>query len=102
MSRVLTVAHARVAAADEAEYLDLLEVLTRRLAARGQHLWLFRERGVAGSFMEFTEGSDEATHRAAGPADPEEAAIEARLAVLATYLETRSVRWDEVSFRTTG
>lgn len=99
MSRVLTVAHARVAAADEAEYLALLEVLTRRLALRGQHLWLFRERGAPGGFLEFTEGADDATHRVAGPADGEEAALEARLAVLATYLETRSTRWDEVSFR---
>lgn len=96
MPRVLTAARVRVAEEHEAEYLGLLEVLTRRLAARGQHLWVFRDRDDPRVFLEFTEGQDDATHRAAGPADAEEAALEARLAAVATYDDTRHARWDEV------
>lgn len=96
MGRLLTAARARVAAGHEAEYLGLLEVLARRLAARGQHLWVFRARDEAGVFLEFTEGQDPATHRSRGPADPAEAEIEARLARLATYDESRDAHWDEV------
>ncbi len=98
MPRVLTAARARVAAEHEAEYLGLLEVLTRRLAARGQHLWVFQDRSDPRIFLEFTEGTDDASHRAAGPADAEEATLEGRLLALATYDEARHVRWDEVSF----
>lgn len=96
MGRVLTAARARVSAEHEAEYLGLLEVLAQRLAARGQHLWVFRARDEQGVFLEFTEGRDDATHRVRGPADSEEAALEARLAQVAAYNETRDAQWDEV------
>jgi hypothetical protein len=96
VGRVLTAARARVAAGHEAEYLGLLEVLAQRLAARGQHLWVFRARDEPGIFLEFTEARDEATHRARGPADAEEAELEARLARLATYDESRDAHWDEI------
>jgi hypothetical protein len=96
MARVLTAARVSVAAEHEAEYLGLLEVLARRLAARGQHLWAFRAREEPGVFLEFTEGRDEATHRSRGPADAAEADIEARLARLARYDHSRHAQWDEV------
>jgi hypothetical protein len=96
VGRVLTAARVRVAAGHEAEYLGLLEVLAQRLAARGQHLWVFRAREEPGIFLEFTEGRDEATHRTRGPADADEADLEARLARLASYDESRTARWDEV------
>jgi len=93
---VLTAARVRVAAGHEAEYLGLLEVLAQRLAARGQHLWVFRAREAPGVFLEFTEGQDETTHRMQGPADAVEADLEARLARLVSYDESRTARWDEV------
>ncbi|HET9133797.1 MAG TPA: hypothetical protein VFN90_05810 [Gemmatimonadales bacterium] len=94
MPRVLTAARARVAAEHEAEYLAILEVLARRRRARGPHLWVFRARDEAQAFLEFREGADDA---ALEPADAEEAALEARLAVLATYdASTRHARWDEI------
>ncbi len=96
MGRVLTAARVRVAAEHEAEYLGLLEVLAQRLAARGQHLWVFRARADSGVFLEFTEGRDDATHRVHGPVDAEEAEIAARLARVATYDESRDAEWDEV------
>lgn len=96
MGRVLTAARARVSAEHEVEYLGLLEVLAQRLAARGQHLWVFRARAEQGVFLEFAEGRDDATHRVRGPADAEEAELEARLARLASYDESRDAQWDEV------
>jgi hypothetical protein len=93
---VLTAARVRVAAEHEVEYLGLLEVLAQRLAARGQHLWVFRARGEAGVFLEFTEGKDDTSHRVRGPADQDEAELEARLARIATYDESREAQWDEV------
>jgi hypothetical protein len=56
--------------------------------------WMAADAGTV--FPEFTEGRDDATHRVRGPADSEEAALEARLAQVAAYNETRDAQWDEV------
>jgi len=97
--RVLTAARVAVSADRTADWLAVIEVLARRLAARGQHLWIFRSAEAPGVFLEFTEGQDGATHRAQGPADLEEANLEARLRGLAEYDPLTSVeQWIEVPF----
>lgn len=96
MGRVLGAAQASVPPSHEADYVATVAALARRLARRGQHLWLFRLRDGGGRFLEFSEGKDDATHRLAGPADDAERALEARLDELATYDGTRQLRWDEV------
>jgi len=97
MSRVLTAARATVAADRRAAYLAAVTALAERLAARGQQFWLFERRDAPGEFVEFAEGSDDASHRAAGPQDETEVELEAQLRQLARYDETRDVRWDAVS-----
>ena len=97
MARVLTAATVHVAAAHTAEWLATLEVLAQCLAARGQHLWVFRRDDADEQWLEFTEGKDEMTHRVRGPADDRERALEARLRALATYdAATGDIRWREV------
>jgi hypothetical protein len=91
MGRVLTAAQARVAPTDRGPYLALLADLARRRAARGQHLWLFEQRGTAGAFLEFREGPADAL-----PGDADELALEARLVALADYAAGAEVPWDEV------
>lgn len=95
MGRVLTAARATVAPADRRAYLALLAELARRRAGRGQHLWLFEEHDIAGSFLEFREGPADGA-----PGDAEELALEARLGTLAAYGAGRDVRWDEVPLLT--
>lgn len=97
MTRTLTAARVLVAPADEAAYLATINALARLLQARGQHLWVFRRRDGAGEFLEFTEGRDDGTHRAAGPASPAEAELEARLGTLGAYEVSRWQPWDEVA-----
>lgn len=85
MTRVLTAVRVTVRPAKEAEWLATIRALATRLGLRGQHLWVFRSRTDPSCYLEFTEGKDEATHRRHGPADPEEAALEATLRQLADY-----------------
>jgi hypothetical protein len=97
VSRVLTAARATVAADRREAYLAAVAALAERLAARGQQYWLFERRDAPGEFLEFAEGSDDASHRAAGPQDDVEAALEAQLLELASYEAGRDVRWDAVA-----
>lgn len=96
MARVLTVRRARVPSAHAEEYQRTMATLAARLEGRGQHLWLFRCRSDDDSWLEFSEGPDDATHRSAGPADAGEGALEAALLRLAKYQETDREIWDEV------
>jgi hypothetical protein len=99
VARVLTAARVVVPPGHTAEWLETLEVLAGCLAARGQHLWVFRQEGAADVWLEFTEGKDASTHRSRGPADVVEAALEQRLRALANYdSATGSERWHEVRF----
>lgn len=96
MARALTMRHLTVPSAREAEYLATIAALAKRHAERGQHLWVFRARDDAGAWLEFSEGPDDATHRAAGPVDADEARLEAALAGIAHYHDDEGRRWDEV------
>ena len=99
MSRVLTAVRVVVPPEHTAEWLATLEVLAGRLAARGQHLWVFRHERAAGVWLEFTEGKDAAAHRANGPADDAEAVLEQQLRRLAAYDDTTACdRWTEFRF----
>lgn len=98
MARVLTAARVTVAPEHTEAWLDTLEVLAARLRARGQHLWVFRAEGRDNQWLEFTEGTDPASHRSTGPADDQERALEASLRELACYDEaSTALRWQEVS-----
>jgi hypothetical protein len=96
VSRILTVARAKVAGDRREAYLAAVHDLAERLAARGQQFWVFERRDAAGEFLEFAEGSDDAGHRAAGPHDAAEVELEAQLRELAQYDGERDVRWDAV------
>jgi hypothetical protein len=96
VSRILTAARATVKADRREAYLATIAALAERLAARGQQFWVFEQREAPGEFLEFAEGSDDASHRAAGPVGPEEADLEAQLQRLATYHAERDLRWDAV------
>lgn len=99
MTRVLTAVAVTVRPPQEEEWLATVHALATRLGARGLHLWVFRARGEPGSYLEFTEGKDDAAHRRHGPADAEEAALERRLRELATYPTTPAAVWEEVPAR---
>ena len=97
MARVLTAVQVVVGADTVAAWLATIEVLAARLAVRGQHLWVFRNEADPGRWLEFTEGKDPATHRCAGPADAEEAALEQQLRQLGRYdAASAAERWIEV------
>lgn len=96
MARVLTAVRVAVRPEHEAEWLATIHALATRLGMRGQHLWVFRRRGDPSSFLEFSEGRDDGTHRRHGPADPTEAALEAALRGLAQYPTDHDDVWDEV------
>ena len=96
MSRILTASRATVTPERREAYLAAISALAERLAARGQQFWVFEQRDAPGEFLEFAEGSDDASHRAAGPHGPEEAELEAQLQQLAQYQGDRNLRWDAV------
>ncbi|MEP6591561.1 MAG: hypothetical protein ABJC19_10300 [Gemmatimonadota bacterium] len=96
MTRVLTVSRVGVPLARKSEYLALVHALAARLAARGQRLWVFQSREQPDRWLEFSESADAATHRAAGPADAEEARLESALAVVVASREGEQQFWDEV------
>jgi hypothetical protein len=97
VSRVLTATRVVVAPGRVGDWLATLEVLARRLTARGQHLWVFQRDGAPGEWLEFTEGKDLATHRSQGPVDAVEAELEARLRALGEYDdESAGAVWREV------
>lgn len=97
MAHLLTAARVVVPPESRGDYLDVVARLARRLEARGQHFWVFELRGTPGTFVEFAEGKDDATHRSRGPADEYESELESRLRALAGYDHTRDEVWDAVA-----
>jgi hypothetical protein len=82
------VARARVPRARQEEYLAVIGELAEAARAAGGHLWVFRHRHDAESFIEFREGAGEP------PRDPAPAA--SRLAALATYEAGGAEVWEEM------
>lgn len=97
MPRALTAARATVPREREADYVATLAQLAARLKARGGHLWLFRDPGTPGAFLEFNESPAAAGHLARRAADAEEAALAHRLEAIADYGPEHRVLWEEVS-----
>lgn len=96
MTHLLTAARAVVPTESRARYLTLMARLAARLEERNQHCWLFELRGSPGTFVEFAEGKDPATHRSVGPVDASERAIEEELRTIAGYDASRDEVWDGV------
>lgn len=98
MSRVLTIRRVTVPSARVEEYRKLVAALAQRLAARHQHLWVFRLRGDQETWLEFVEAAEQLHPRAIGPADAVEADLEAQLRALAPDDDVTPEIWDEVRF----
>jgi hypothetical protein len=97
MPRTLSVARVRVPAEHEPEWRAAVAQLAARLAARGQHLWVFRSEDDPEQWLEFSESGDRASHRAvAADRTVGELALEARLRALATYDAGAAALWTEV------
>ena len=97
MARALTVSRATVPVGAETEYLRLLGRLARLGEERGRHLWVFRARDRAGSFLEFSESGALEMHRAMGAPAEDEARLESRLRELAAYEPGAWDLWEEVT-----
>ncbi len=97
MPRVLVAARVTVPRAREADYLATLAQLAARLKVRGEHLWLFRDPGAPGEFLEFRESSGAAPGRTRRAPDTEESALGRRLETIAAYAPESRRRWEEVS-----
>jgi len=68
MARVLAVTERRVEAPTRAAYLAEVAVRQDKAASDGAHFWVFEHAVESGRFIEFTEGSTDASVRAvAGP-----------------------------------
>lgn len=97
MPRALTASRATVPSEREAEYVDTLTRLAVRRRARGGRLWLFRDAGTPGAFLEFHESPSPREHLARRASDTEEASLERRLESIASYAPGGQVVWEEVS-----
>jgi hypothetical protein len=102
MPKVLTAARVRVAAQNEAEYVNVLRELSQFADARGQRIWLFRNAKDPRLFIEFSESPTEMSHRAQASRLPEEIKLERRLQALATYAPDAWELWSEVPVATTS
>jgi len=96
MPRTLSCALVRVPEDRRPEWLATVAKLAAALAARGQHLWVFKSERDPELWLEFSEAGDRASHRAVAPRSAEEQALEARLRQLARYEPDSSVLWTEV------
>jgi hypothetical protein len=96
MPRRLTVARVGVAPEREQEYLVTLRRLAGLARARGEHLWLFRHPGEAGTFLEFGESGTGELRQGDSAIDSEESALERRLHTIASYAPGARVPWEEV------
>jgi len=81
----------------EAEYVTTLARLAVRRRDRGGHLWLFRDPGTPGAFLEFNENASAQGLGGRRASDLDEAALERRLEAIATYAPGRRIVWEEVS-----
>jgi hypothetical protein len=96
MARSLIAAQVTVSAAAETEYLRLVEALAGLVAARGEHLWVFRASSRPGRFLEFREGWTEAGRVPGTPATETEQGLDAQLRQIANYADG-DVLWQEVA-----
>ncbi|HMV33639.1 MAG: hypothetical protein U0104_11045 [Gemmatimonadales bacterium] len=96
MGRVLTISRVTVPPDREAEYVRTVHLLAELGGQRGRSLWLFRQQGSGGRFIEFSESRTELTHRARASRTDLEQKLEARLRELATYEADAWDLWDEV------
>ena len=96
MTRTLTVSRVRVRAGQESEYLAAVRELAAVHATRGRRLWVFRRAGRSNEFLECSESSDEASHRAVAVPPEDERRIEARIRAVAEYEYGAWDLWEEV------
>jgi hypothetical protein len=96
MPRALTISRVTVPAEHEAEYLATLQRLAGVAAKRGQHLWVFRSRAHAHTFVEFSESPSEMSHRSRASRTQAELRLEQRLQQLATYAPDSWEMWEEI------
>ena len=96
MVRTLTVSRVRVRAGHEGAYLAAVRELAALHAGRGRRLWVFRRAGRAQEFLECSESSDQATHRAVAVPPEDERRIEARIRAVAEYDDGAWDLWEEV------
>lgn len=96
MPRVLTAARVTVRPEHTEEYLQLVHQLADLGEDRGQHLWVFRNMGNAGSFLEFSESRTELSHRSRASRTDLEQRLEKRLREIATYAAGAWDLWEEV------
>jgi predicted SAM-dependent methyltransferase len=99
MGRVLSISRVRVSPEHEAEYLRTVRRLADLARDRAQHLWLFRNPEVPGSFIEFSESSTEPGHRVRSSRTDLEARLERRLQEIAEYAPDAWELWAEVPDR---
>ena len=97
MPRALTASRVSVPLGREADYVATVARLATRMRARGDHLWLFRDPGAPGTFLEFCESPSAERHPARRERDTEESALERRLEAIAAYAPGSRVMWEEVS-----
>jgi hypothetical protein len=96
VARTLTVSRVRVRAGQEREYLAAVRELAALHAGRGRRLWVFRRAGRAQEFLECSESSDEATHRAVAVPPEDERRLEVRIRAVADYEDGAWDLWEEV------
>ncbi len=96
MARTLSVSRVRVRAGAEAEYLASVRELARLAEGRGWHLWVFRNAGEPGAFLECSESRSRETHRAVAQRPADEQALEERLRGVAEYAAGAWELWEEV------
>jgi hypothetical protein len=97
MARALAVSRVTVSSVAEPEYLRVVGELARLAEARGRHLWLFRERGRSGAFLECSESKSVDSHRSIAEPRDDERRLEARLRELAAYAPDAWELWEEVT-----
>jgi len=96
MPRVLTAARVTVAPEHADEYLQLIHQLAAIGEDRGQHIWVFRNLGNPGMFLEFSESRNALTHRSRASRTDLEQRLERRLREIATYGAGAWDLWQEV------
>jgi hypothetical protein len=96
MPRVLTISRVTVAPEHEAEYVRAVHELAEIARRRAQNVWLFRNPGVAGSYIEFSESRTEIAHRVRASRTDLEERLERRLREIAEYAPGAWDLWTEV------
>ena len=96
MARVLTISHVMVAPPYESEYVRTVHELAACVRGRAQHIWLYRDPAMAGSYIEFSESRTEMAHRVRAVRTDLEERLERRLREIAEYAPNAWDLWTEV------